>query len=622
MVLGFTIPVGPTRIPPPHPNGFEPHHWLQHRQFSFLFIPVAEDESIDESQFFYCERCSDRGKWFRASGSVGNVHKYVINKDKEEWDKSRPIQSARDHLPVLREADALLSILEERLPFTFIEAPRLRSIMQIDTDHRRLRGFLYQTKDNVANALKSELSSFPHLTLVVDEWTDASLRHYVGLKVHCANNQKYSTFCLEHSPLTERADAKNLAQTVNQILEKYDIKERVRFIVTDTARVMPAMVHEMGKVWSPCWGHIYNLMLSKIVESVRPECLDELFQFTAAASHSIHWRKLVNNATKYNVSALPTYSVTRWYSLWKLLKNVQIMKDEINLWLTEERRQPISELTWGRLAELFTVVSTFKNATEEIERDSFGTCSYVYDGLTLVRLVCERSEWLLLSVGWHRAYTEYRVRYLGDGTEPVLITSNHLQFGPVLRDRLLLATLLNPAVNVKKSLSDWELGKAFELLERAWTQASPSFSQPRAPSPPSHLVRGIHEGLTRRDLLMGDEGPEASELDRFHALDRRPMMAQAYFDLFQWWTANKLSFPVLYQIALGCLVVPATSAAVERQFSKGKLIHTDHRQSLRAETLSNAVFLRSNLQLTEHILKPHSPSSERVFPESGDQEDL
>jgi hypothetical protein len=85
-----------------------------------------------------------------------------------------------------------------------------------------------------------------------------------------------------------------------------------------------------------------DLMLSTIVYAVNPECVDELFQFTWAGSHSARWRKLANRATKYKVRALPTLSITRWYSLWKSLADAQKMKAEVNQWL--ERR---SETQFG-----------------------------------------------------------------------------------------------------------------------------------------------------------------------------------------------------------------------------------------------------------------------------------
>jgi hypothetical protein len=96
---------------------------------------------------------------------------------------------------------------------------------------------------------------------------------------------------------------------------------------------------------------------------------------------------LVNSAPKYKTSGLPTDTVTRWYPLWKLLDNAQKMKDEIDQWLVDEKQEPISGGTWTRLTELLTVVSMFKNATENIERETFGSFSYVYDGMMLLQLV-------------------------------------------------------------------------------------------------------------------------------------------------------------------------------------------------------------------------------------------
>jgi hypothetical protein len=71
-------------------------------------------------------------------------------------------------------------------------------------------------------------------------------------------------------------------------------------------------------------------MLSTIVDAVNSEWLDELFQFTRAGSHSARWRKLANSATKYKVRALPTLSITRWYSHWKSLTDARKMKAEVN----------------------------------------------------------------------------------------------------------------------------------------------------------------------------------------------------------------------------------------------------------------------------------------------------
>jgi hypothetical protein len=63
------------------------------------------------------------------------------------------------------------------------------------------------------------------------------------------------------------------------------------------------------------------------------------------------------------------------------------MKDEVNQWLVDEKREPISGDTWVRSAELLTIVSMFKNATEDIEKDRFGTLSYIHEAPMLLQLV-------------------------------------------------------------------------------------------------------------------------------------------------------------------------------------------------------------------------------------------
>jgi hypothetical protein len=96
--------------------------------------------------------------------------------------------------------------------------------MHMEIDRKRLVIFLRKFKGNVANALKAELISFDHI--VVDEWTDASLRRYIGLKIYGSNEQKYATFCLEHWPLNERGDAKYLTESILDVLRKYNIDEK------------------------------------------------------------------------------------------------------------------------------------------------------------------------------------------------------------------------------------------------------------------------------------------------------------------------------------------------------------------------------------------------------------
>jgi hypothetical protein len=105
----------------------------------------------------------------------------------------------------------------------------------------------------------------------------------------------------------------------------------------------------------------------------------------------------------------------------------------------------------------------------------------------------------------------------------------------------------------------------------------------------------------------GATSDPGNEVTRFHSFPREGLRreirsqtpsgdaVELTFDLFAWWRANRLAFPILYGMACGYLIAPASSASVERQFSKAKLIDSDPRISLSEEKLEQLVFLREHL---------------------------
>jgi hypothetical protein len=71
MVLGFTIPSGPTRAAHPYLDGFEPHHRGQHQRFSFSYVAFTEDGSSHSSQFFDCGDAAIMGNDFAPQDQLG-----------------------------------------------------------------------------------------------------------------------------------------------------------------------------------------------------------------------------------------------------------------------------------------------------------------------------------------------------------------------------------------------------------------------------------------------------------------------------------------------------------------------------------------------------------------------
>jgi hypothetical protein len=117
-------------------------------------------------------------------------------------------------------------------------------------------------------------------------------------------------------------------------------------------------------------------------------------------------------------------------------------------------------------------------------------------------------------------------------------------------------------------------------------------------------------GYTFDDLELAAQPEGRDELTRYLALDKTDYLEQrGAFDLFGWWSQHQRTFPVLYNLALEFLSIPASSATVERQFSKAKLIHSPRRQSMSGKRLGDLVFLREHLDTIDHI-EPTMPRDE------------
>ncbi len=70
-------------------------------------------------------------------------------------------------------------------------------------------------------------------------------------------------------------------------------------------------------------------------------------------------------------------------------------------------------------------------------------------------------------------------------------------------------------------------------------------------------------------------------------------------NVFHFWADNKKKFPHLSNLAIRVLSIPASSAPIERVFSRGGIIMRPHRARLGAETLSKLIFLKCNETLLD-----------------------
>jgi hypothetical protein len=573
MLSAFPIPALPEQIVPgAAADGIT--GWMRHKTYAFCYVSMNA-QGCDRSRF-WCDKCV---KWLALCNSSGNVGHHVASRHRDS------IVDNPDDVPILdAKGQMLMLLLENDLPFRIVESPRLRSMTGITVSRQLMSKFATQTRAKVQTVLTALFSDVRsgEIALTFDEWTDARMVAYLGIKVHSVSGQEYKVRRLSHFPFGgESATGDVLAETITKVLNMYRIRDKILFAVTDGASLMGKTIRLLGLAGLPCWCHILNLMLGDILKRVRSD-LNPIFDAVNIIGKSTKFLKLVENC---QFQTLATYCQSRWYSLWKFLRNGIALHPQINEFLKKHGSPIVAEGVFNLMEQLFPIVETFKNASEMLESAEFGSLSHVLQAYRIVEVACvANKDCAQLWEGWQTALNDHWKN----------------AFSGEARDMILLAMILNPGIPFRKYLSEDDQEYALSLLKRkvaAKSAASPRIAPTRNLRAREKSNRGVRlEDIEPRDVLQPQD-----ELAKFLKLNEETIQ-RAKDNLFQWWVSEREHFPVLYQIAVSVLVVPASSAAAERQFSLAKRIYTDKRNQLKPNKLQALVLLADNLDLTERVL--------------------
>ncbi|CAF4477081.1 unnamed protein product, partial [Rotaria socialis] len=96
------------------------------------------------------------------------------------------------------------------------------------------------------------------------------------------------------------------------------------------------------------------------------------------------------------------------------------------------------------------------------------------------------------------------------------------------------------------------------------------------------------------DDLSDEYGEAEDEVEKYLSMRIDPELIVDNPLIF--WKANQKHFPLLSKVARTIHCIPATTAAVEREFSGGGLVMSERRSSINPNNVDNILFLRSVTQ--------------------------
>jgi hypothetical protein len=155
--------------------------------------------------------------------------------------------------------------------------------------------------------------------------------------------------------------------------------------------------------------------------------------------------------------------------------------------------------------------------------------------------------------------------------------------------------MTNPGIDAKSCLSPADYAEGEHALRLR-------FSEMQLPLPDSPPVESEDstKAVTRKDLMR--RNGNLDECENFLSLDRALISEEEDYDVYNWWAVHRKKFPTIYRIAQRYLVIPATSASAERQFSRAKRLKSKKRHSIKPLKLQSMMILAENMDLTRRIV--------------------
>uniref|UniRef100_A0A672S8E9 HAT C-terminal dimerisation domain-containing protein n=1 Tax=Sinocyclocheilus grahami TaxID=75366 RepID=A0A672S8E9_SINGR len=268
-----------------------------------------------------------------------------------------------------------------------------------------------QLVTRVKECLKSSLADQKFVSVTADIWSDRTLRSYLGVTAHVcnstANEYTLKSFLLDCRRFKGCHNADNIVAAFDEILEEYNINDKVEFIITDNASNMKkafkfvmAEDHsddsedEEDMVGEPldrnftlgsrqrlsCFAHSLQLVVGDGLKEVK--CLSQAMSKVSKLATLLHSGTIFKDkfeAVFGNGKSIPVATVTRWNSTFKQIKAITEL-DHTNL--TEMcspdfKNVVITTRGWAQLREFCFILGHFAEATELTEGEKIITISMV-----------------------------------------------------------------------------------------------------------------------------------------------------------------------------------------------------------------------------------------------------
>ena len=577
-----TIKDTPVDYPPLVIDGGTPIvRWLQSNEFPDCFLAIGEGEVLIGA--FYCKKCH---LWLQINMTRHHIEDHFqtrVHSDISVEQVSR--LKSLDYC-----AEMVRFFIHNGLSFKLIEDPSLSEILHGLPKRKDLSRLIGRAADLARERIKGQCSELARCVITFDAWSDRSSRRFLGLTVSGFCSERTVKYCLGVHDVSgaltgDHLTGDGVGDIVYDMMEYYSVTQKVIALVTDRGADMKAGVRQFQKraarnvIHGNCVCHAVNTMLGNLVALLKPQ-METILSLRQDLTGLVFSSFLRRRHAKYTV--IPSYIPIRWYSLFKMLKVMFKLREEIIDFCESEGKDIPDPGIFDMIGELLPTIGIFKTLTKTLESENFGTIGLVLPSfrkiIAEVRSLSEKSQ-VFSSV-----FREW--------LPPVekLITKTKKNWCGLLES----ATILHPGVAHQEILTHGEMELASNNIRAVmrfygWNgmvRDTNEYMNTNADSQGQRLHRD-NESNTLQLLGMPAYAPEKDELARYYNLKSGGTKALEFWE-------NRTDMPALRKAACDVLSIVPSSAGSERTFSAAGRIEGIRRLSMATSKLEDSVLLMMN----------------------------
>ena len=473
---------------------------------------------------------------------------------------------------------------------------------------KTLKDRIFTAYEAGKDMLKNQFMQIQHISLTLDSWSSPPHLPYLGITAHWITSKfEPQEVLLSMEELPYPHSAYEIRDHLSDLLNEWELSSKITVIVTDNASNMKKACNYMEIERIPCSAHTLQLSIGKGLDTIKiliNKC-KLLISFLSADKKKQQLKEsqiylyrqqemqeteelLEKKADNLICLNMVKANNTRWNSTLYAFQRLIILKpaismlkasllSDMSLYIRKEGER-LEELyltvyEWKVINEIVELLSPFEEATRLLSGIKYPTIGFTYPSMYNLRDKLE-TDFDLLETNDARNCRD-------------VILEDIITRWEFPQDLCLKGSFFDPRFKSLDFISSQDhiinqLKEEYEILKQDIT--------------PILSDRDTDKLTTMGNFWKKKNAKITAPInDEFqHYLNVLELPALEEYDPFLWWATNKNQYPILHQIAMKYISIPATSVPSERLFSDAKNLITPQRTRLDSFLINQLMFLKRN----------------------------